>query len=199
MLYTPVIERLVNELRQLPGIGPKSAQRLTYYLLKQDSTRVQALADSIQGIIGKIKYCEICCNITEDDQCSICRDASRNQSTILVVEQPFDILAFERTGVFKGLYHCLLGSLSPMDGITPDQLRIQPLIKRVESGTITEVIIGTNPTSEGEATGVYLLNRLKPYGITISRIGVGIPMGGDLEYTDQQTLSRAFEGRHILR
>jgi len=196
--YTPSIEKLINELRKLPGVGPKSAQRMAYYLLKQDTSELLALSESISGLIGKIKYCEVCNNLTEDPQCPVCTDASRDRSIICVVEQPFDILAFERTGVFRGLYHCLLGALSPMDGITPDHLKIDSLVSRIKAGNTREVIIGTNPNTEGEATAAYLFHVLKPLGITISRIGVGIPIGGDLEYTDQVTLSRAFEGRRIL-
>ena len=198
MNYTPAIEKLITELQKLPGIGPKSAQRLAYYLLKQPSPQVQSLADSIEGIIGKIHYCEICHNFTEENICTICRNEKRNKSLICIVEQPFDILAFERTGSFHGLYHCLLGAISPIDGITPDQLKIQSLVNRIKNGNIKEIIIGTNPDTEGEATATYLIQILKPLGVPLSRIGVGIPIGGDLEYTDQVTLSRAFEGRRSI-
>lgn len=198
MNYTPAIEKLINELQKLPGIGPKSAQRLSYYLLKQPSNQIQLLSEAIAGIIGKIHYCEICNNFTEETLCFVCRSEKRDKSLICVVEQPFDILAFERTGSFRGLYHCLLGAISPIDGITPDQLRIQSLIERVKNGNVKEIIIGTNPDTEGEATATYLTQILKPMGVPLSRIGVGIPIGGDLEYTDQVTLSRAFEGRKSI-
>jgi len=196
--YTPSIEKLINELRKLPGVGPKSAQRMAYHLLKQDTSELTALSEAISGLIGKIRYCEICNNLTEAPLCPVCSDSTRDQGVLCVVEQPFDILAFERTGVFRGLYHCLLGALSPMDGITPEQLKIDSLLKRIQEGGIREVIIGTNPNTEGEATAAYLMHILKPLGVIVSRIGVGIPIGGDLEYTDQVTLSRAFEGRRIL-
>ncbi len=198
MPYTPSIEKLINELRKLPGVGPKSAQRMAYHLLKQDTSELTALSEAISGLIGKIRYCEICNNLTEAPLCPVCSDSTRDQGVLCVVEQPFDILAFERTGVFRGLYHCLLGALSPMDGITPEQLKIDSLLKRIQEGGIREVIIGTNPNTEGEATAAYLMHILKPLGVIVSRIGVGIPIGGDLEYTDQVTLSRAFEGRRIL-
>ena len=198
MTYTPAIEKLITELQKLPGIGPKSAQRLAYYLLKQPSNQVQNLSDSISGIIGKIHYCEICNNFTEEKICVVCRSEKRDKTSICVVEQPFDILAFERTGSFHGVYHCLMGAISPIDGITPDQLKIQSLIDRVKNGGIKEIIIGTNPNTEGEATSTYLIQILKPFGVPLSRIGVGIPIGGDLEYTDQVTLSKAFEGRRSL-
>jgi len=198
MTYTPAIEKIINELQKLPGIGPKSAQRLTYYLLKQPSNQIQALSDAIAGIIGKIHYCEICNNFTEEKLCNVCRSEKRDKSLICVVEQPFDILAFERTGSYHGLYHCLMGAISPIDGITPDQLKIQSLVNRIKNGNIKEIIIGTNPDTEGEATSTYLIQILKPFGVPLSRIGVGIPIGGNLEYTDQVTLSRAFEGRRVI-
>jgi len=171
---------------------------MAYHLLKQDTSELTALSEAISGLIGKIRYCEICNNLTEAPLCPVCSDSTRDQGVLCVVEQPFDILAFERTGVFRGLYHCLLGALSPMDGITPEQLKIDSLLKRIQEGGIREVIIGTNPNTEGEATAAYLMHILKPLGVIVSRIGVGIPIGGDLEYTDQVTLSRAFEGRRIL-
>jgi recombination protein RecR len=198
MPYTPTIEKMITELQKLPGIGPKSAQRLAYYLLKQEPSQVQSLSDSISGIIGKIHYCENCNNFTEEQLCSICSDDRRDLGLICVVEQPFDILSFERTGAFKGLYHCLLGALSPIDGITPENLRIQKLVDRIKIGEVREVILGTNPDTEGEATANYLIQILKPLNVPLSRLGVGIPIGGDLEYTDQVTLSRAFEGRRKI-
>ena len=193
--YSPAIEKLVNELQKLPGVGQKTAQRLAYYLLKSPSDQVKSLSEAIAGIIGKIKYCSICHNLTESELCPICSDHNRDKSVICVVEQPFDILAFERTNSFKGVYHVLLGALSPIDGITPDGLKIQSLISRVQQGGIKEVILCTNPDTEGEATASYLITMLKPLNVTISRIGVGVPIGGDLEYADEVTLSRALEGR----
>lgn len=196
--YAPPIEKLVNELQKLPGIGQKTAQRLAYHLLKSQPEQVQALADAVAGIIGKIRYCSLCNNFTESEVCLICSDTHRDKSVICVVEQPFDILAFERTNSYKGIYHVLFGALSPIDGITPDELQINSLIARVQKGGIKEIIIGTNPDTEGEATASYLITVLKPFNIIISRIGVGIPIGGDLEYADEVTLSRALEGRRRI-
>jgi recombination protein RecR len=196
--YSPAIEKLVNELQKLPGVGQKTAQRLAYYLLKSPPEQVQSLSESIAGIIGKIKYCSICNNLTETELCPICSDHNRDTTLICVVEQPFDILAFERTNSFKGVYHVLLGALSPIDGITPNELKIESLISRVQQGGIKEVIICTNPDTEGEATASYLITMLKPLNVTISRIGVGVPIGGDLEYADEVTLSRALEGRRRI-
>jgi recombination protein RecR len=198
MTYTPAIEKLIAELQKLPGIGPKTAQRLTYHLLKQESIEIQALSDALAGIIGKINYCELCNNFTEEILCTICRNEKRDKSMICVVEQPFDILAFERMGSYRGVYHCLMGALSPIDGITPEQLRIDSLVQRINEKSIKEIIIGTNPDTEGEATATYLIQILKPMNIPLSRIGVGVPIGGDLEYIDQVTLTRAFEGRRSI-
>ncbi|MCX7919674.1 MAG: recombination mediator RecR [bacterium] len=196
--YAPAIEKLVNELQKLPGIGQKTAQRLTYHLLKSSPEQVQSLSEAIAGIIGKIKHCTVCNNLTESERCSICADPNRDTSVICVVEQPFDILAFERTRAFNGVYHVLLGALSPIDGITPDDLTIASLLARVQRGGVKEVILGTNPDTEGEATAAYLVNVLRPFNITISRLGVGVPIGGDLEYADEVTLSRALEGRRRI-
>ena len=198
MKYTPSIETLINELRKLPGVGPKSAQRMVYHILKQEDRDIQALSDALSGVIGKIKNCERCFNLAEENLCPVCTDQGRDQSVLCVVEQPFDILSFEKIGIYRGLYHCLLGALSPMDGITPDHLKIASLLERVKKESIREVIIATNPDTEGEATSGYLIRLLKPLEITVSRLGVGIPIGGDLEYTDQVTLTKAFEGRRIL-
>jgi recombination protein RecR len=196
--YAPPIEKLVNELQKLPGIGQKTAQRLAYHLLKSQPEQVKSLSEAIAGIIGKIRYCSNCNNLTETELCPICSDQNRDKSLICVVEQPFDILAFERTNSFKGVYHVLLGALSPIDGITPDELKIESLIARVQQGGIKEVIIGTNPDTEGEATASYLTTVFKPMNIILSRIGVGVPIGGDLEYADEVTLSRALEGRRRI-
>lgn len=196
--YSPAIEKLINELQKLPGIGQKTAQRLAYYLLKSPPDQVKLLSEAISGIVGKIKYCAICNNLTETELCPICNDPNRDKSVICVVEQPFDILAFERTSSYKGVYHVLLGALSPIDGITPDDLKIQSLISRVQQGAVKEVILCTDPDTEGEATASYLITMLKPLNVTISRIGVGVPIGGDLEYADEVTLSRALEGRRKI-
>ena len=196
--YAPAIEKLINELQKLPGIGQKTAQRLAYHLLKSPPEQVKSLSEAVAGIIGKIKYCSVCHNLTETELCVICSDHNRDKSLICAVEQPFDILAFERTNSFKGVYHVLLGALSPIDGITPDELKIQSLVARVQQGGVKEVIIGTNPDTEGEATASYLVTVLKPFNIIISRIGVGVPIGGDLEYADEVTLSRALEGRRKI-
>ncbi|MFB3896770.1 MAG: recombination mediator RecR [bacterium] len=196
--YSPAIEKLVSELQKLPGIGQKTAQRLAYYLLKSSPDQVKSLSEAISGIVGKIKYCAVCYNLTETELCPICSDSNRDKSIICVVEQPFDILAFERTNSYKGVYHVLLGALSPIDGITPDELKIQSLLARVQQGGVKEVILCTNPDTEGEATASYLITMLKPLNVVISRIGVGVPIGGDLEYADEVTLSRALEGRRKI-
>ena len=182
-------------MSRLPGIGRKSAQRLVFYLLKIPEEQVAELAQSLIELKQKVRYCSVCFNLTEEDPCPICRDASRDRSTICVVEQPNDVLALEKTGQYRGLYHVLGGSLSPLDGIGPENLRVRELIQRLQGGEVREVIVATNANAEGEATAIYLAQLIKPLGIKLSRIARGIPVGSDLEYADEITLAKALEGR----
>jgi recombination protein RecR len=195
--YSDSIQRAIDELSKLPGIGRKSAQRLVFYLLKIPKHEVAELTKAIIDIKDKAKYCSTCNNITEHDPCSICANEKRNRTIICVVEEANDVMAFEKTGEFKGTYHVLGGSLSPLDGIGPDDLKIKELLKRLDSNT-EEIIIATNPNAEGEATALYLSKLIKPLGIKITRIARGIPIGTDIEYTDEITLARAIEGRSTI-
>lgn len=192
---SPTMERLINELTKLPSIGRKSAQRLAFHILKRGENEALALAHAIVDVKKKIHFCEQCGNITEAKLCSICADSQRDQSAICVVEDVMDIYAFERSGSYNGIYHNLMGQLSPLEGIMPDDLNIAKLIERVEKGNIKEIIIATNPDVGGEATAAYLKDQLKRFNIKITRIGVGIPIGGDLEYAGDVTIKRALEGR----
>ena len=197
-MYEGVVQDLIDELGRLPGIGPKSAQRIAFHLLQADLDQVHSLARLLHEVKEKVRFCEICFNVTEEDRCNICRDARRSQTTICVVEESKDVQAIERTREFRGLYHVLGGAISPIEGIGPDQLRIKELMARLSNPNITEVIIATDPNLEGEATSTYLARMLTPLGITISRLASGLPVGGDLEYADEVTLGRAFEGRRKL-
>ncbi len=187
------VEKAIHELSKLPGVGRKSAQRHVFYLLKQSDDDVRLLADSLLELKSKVIYCSTCFNITEADPCRICTSEKRDRSIICVVEEANDVLALEKTGEFRGLYHVLGGALSPLDGIGPDDLRVKELLSRLQD--IDEVIIATNPNTEGEATAIYLSKLIKPLGLKISRIARGIPVGADLEYADEITLARAIEGR----
>jgi recombination protein RecR len=189
------LRKLINELEKMPGIGPKTAQRLAFYILKAEKNEILNLARTIEEVKNKIKYCSICFNITELDPCFICSSPKRDKSSICVVEEPLDIITIEKTGIFKGVYHVLLGSLSPLDGIGPEDLKIKELLLRLEKNNVKEVIIATNPNAEGEATSIYLSNLIKPLGIKVTRLAQGIPMGTSLEYADEVTLSKAIEGR----
>lgn len=189
------LKKLINELEKMPGIGPKTAQRLAFYILKAEKNEILNLARTIEEVKNKIKYCSICFNITELDPCFICSSPKRDKSSICVVEEPLDIITIEKTGIFKGVYHVLLGSLSPLDGIGPEDLKIKELLLRLEKNNVKEVIIATNPNAEGEATSIYLSNLIKPLGIKVTRLAQGIPMGTSLEYADEVTLSKAIEGR----
>jgi len=191
----PPVSKLVDEFHKLPGIGPKSAQRLTYHLLRIPAEEALALADAITELKEKTVLCSICQNVTETDPCSVCRDESRDRTTICVVEEPLDILAVERTRGFHGLYHVLHGVISPMDGIGPDDLKINELLARLRGGNVAEVIMATNPNLEGEATSMYIGRLLSPLGVRVTRLARGLPMGSDLEYADDVTLSRAIENR----
>ncbi|MEY4366892.1 MAG: hypothetical protein RLZ28_307 [Actinomycetota bacterium] len=198
-MYEGVVQELIDELGRLPGVGPKSAQRIAFYLLQTQDDQAEKLAQVLREVKDRVKFCDICGNVTEEDTCSICRDVRRQQTTICVVEESKDVQAIERTREFKGRYHVLGGAISPIEGIGPDQLRIKELMSRLSDPQIVEVIIATDPNLEGEATATYLTRMLAPLGITISRLASGLPVGGDLEYADEVTLGRAFEGRRIVQ
>jgi recombination protein RecR len=199
MDLAPSMSKLISELAKLPTIGPKTAQRLAFYILKTPQEDVKRLAEVIVEVKEKIKNCSICYNITEDDPCSICRDIKRDKKIICVVEQASDIIAMEKTKEYKGTYHVLGGAISPLDGITPEHLRIKELLKRIEDNQVEEIIIATNPNVEGEATSLYLTKLIKPLGLKLTRIAYGIPVGGDLEYADEVTLAKALEGRTQIK
>lgn len=197
MSYIAPIGRLVEQFRRLPGIGPKSAARLAYHVLKMDKSQVTALAQAIVEAKERVGYCSVCFDLTDTDPCQICRSEGRDQSVVCVVEDPKDVAAMERTREFKGLYHVLHGSLSPLEGVGPDDIKIKELLDRVGKG-IQEVIMATNPNVEGEATAMYIAKLLKPLGVMVTRIAHGLPMGGDLEYADEVTLSKALENRREM-
>jgi recombination protein RecR len=198
MLYTSeALQQLIEEFSKLPGIGRKSAQRLALYLLKQQREDVVRMAKAMVNLKDKIRPCSVCCNITEEDPCAICSSAKRDRSILCVVEEPNDVIALEKTNEFRGLYHVLGGSLSPLEGIGPDDLKVKELLLRID-GTVVEVILAMNPNVEGEATTIYLTRLLKPLGVAVSRLARGIPVGGDLEFADEATLTRALEGRISL-
>jgi len=196
--FAPSVARLIDELKRLPGIGQKTAQRLAFYLLRVDRGQALALSDAIREAKEKVRECSVCNNITDTDPCHFCTSATRNRSQICVVEEATNIQAVERTRQFNGLYHVLGGALSPLQGVGPDQLRIKSLIERLKGGTVEEIIIATNPTAEGEATAVYLSKLIKPLGVRVTRIAMGIPVGSDLEYADEVTMLKAMEGRRDL-
>ena len=193
--YPEPVSRLIEALQRLPGIGPKTAQRLTFFLLKRPTDEVRELADSLVALKERIVSCSTCFNVTDQDPCRICSDPARDSRLLCIVEEPNDLLAMERTGEYKGLYHVLLGALSPLEGIGPDDLKVRELLARLEAGGGGEVILATNPNVEGEATALYLAKLLRPLGVRITRIARGLPVGGDLEYADQVTLTKALEGR----
>lgn len=193
------LERLIGQLAQLPGLGRKSASRIAYYLLKADRNFSRSLAASILGLLEKIRTCPHCGNYTEELPCSICADTRRDRTTICVVEQPKDVHSLEQTHEYRGLYHVLMGAISPIEGIGPDQLRIRKLVSRVEEENIREVIIATNPTVEGDTTALYLIERLAGLKVNVTRLALGLPVGGDLEYADRLTLARALSGRRPAR
>ena len=197
-MYEGVVQDLIDELGRLPGVGPKSAQRIAFHVLAADPHDVQRLADALREVKAKVRFCATCGNVSEEDECRICRDPRRDPSVLCVVEEPKDVVAIERTREFKGRYHVLGGAISPMEGIGPDDLRIRELVARLADGTVTEVILATDPNLEGEATATYLARMLLPLGLAVSRLASGLPVGGDLEYADEVTLGRAFEGRRRL-
>ncbi|RAN79513.1 recombination protein RecR [Bacillus sp. SRB_336] len=194
-MYEGAVQELIDELGRLPGIGPKSAQRLAFHILEAETEDMQRLVRSIITVKERVKFCTICGNVTESETCNICRDERRDPTVICVVEESKDVLAVERTRAFRGRYHVLGGSINPIAGIGPDQLRIRELLARLNDSQIEEIIIATDPNLEGEATATYLSRMLKTIGITVTRLASGLPVGGDLEYADEVTLGRAFEGR----
>lgn len=196
--YAKPLEKLIKELGKLPGIGGKSAQRLAFHILSLDEKSVDELADSIREAKAKMRYCPVCGNLTDREPCEICADETRDRNIICVVESPKDVFAMERIREYKGLYHVLHGAISPIDGIGPDDINLKSLIVRLQQGDAKEVILATNPTIEGEATAMYIARLIKPAGIKATRIAHGIPVGGDLEYTDEVTLLKAVEGRREL-
>lgn len=196
--FADPVGKLVQEFHKLPGIGPKTAQRLAYYLIRMGDDYSRALADAILAVKQRIILCSSCSNITEDDPCSLCQDSNRDRTRICVVEEPMDVPVLERTGAYKGLYHVLHGAISPMNGVRPEDLKIAPLLQRLKGSGVTEVVLATNPNLEGEATSMYLHGLISPLGIRVTRPARGLPVGGDLEYADEVTLGRALEGRQAF-
>ncbi len=197
-MYEGIVQDLIDELGRLPGIGPKSAQRIAFHILQTENFDVSHLAEILTTVRDKVKFCTICGNISEQETCAICRDPRRDPALICVVEEAKDVVAIERTREFRGLYHVLGGAISPIDGVGPDQLRIRELMQRLADATVTEVILATDPNLEGEATATYLSRLLSTLEIRVTRLASGLPVGGDLEYADEVTLGRAFEGRRIV-
>jgi len=197
-VYEGVIQDLIDELGRLPGVGPKSAQRIAFHLLQSDPADIRRLVAALSEVTDKVKFCTLCGNVSEQELCRICRDPRRDGSILCVVEEPKDVVAIEKTREFRGRYHVLGGAISPIEGVGPDDLRIKELVERLASGEVVEIIIATDPNLEGEATATYLARWLKPMGVRITRLASGLPVGGDLEYADEVTLGRAFEGRRLL-
>ncbi len=197
-MYADAVQQVIDELGRLPGIGPRSAQRLAFHILESDPADVERLTTAIVEMRSRVRFCSRCFNIAEDDLCGICADARREGSVLCVVEDPRDVVALERTAEFRGCYHVLGGSISPIDGVGPEQLRIRELLARLGDEEVVEVILATNPNIEGEATAMYLARLLEPLGVEVTKIASGLPVGGDLEYADELTLGRALEGRRKL-
>jgi recombination protein RecR len=197
-VYEGPVQDLIEELGRLPGVGPKSAQRIAFHLLATDPADVARLAHVLTEVKAKVRFCRICGNVAEAEECRICRDPRRSLDVICVVEEPKDVVAIERTNEFRGRYHILGGAISPIEGVGPDDLRIRELLVRLTDGSVTEVILATDPNTEGEATATYLARLLHPMGLRVSRLASGLPVGGDLEYADEVTLGRAFEGRRTV-
>lgn len=197
-MYEGVVQDLIDELGRLPGVGPKGAQRIAFYLLASDADDVRRLADVLVTVKEKVRFCVVCGNVAEAEKCHICRDERRDPSIICVVEEPKDVVAVERTREFRGRYHVLGGAISPIEGVGPDDLRIRELMARLADGAVTELILATDPNLEGEATATYLARLIKSMGLRVTRLASGLPVGGDLEYADEVTLGRAFEGRRLL-
>ena len=197
-MYEGAIQDLIDELSRLPGVGPKSAQRLAFHVLSADPTDIKRLAAALMRVKEEVRFCITCFNVAEAEQCRICRDPRRRDDSLCVVEEPKDVIAIERTNEFRGRYHVLGGAINPLEGIGPDQLRVRELMSRLGTGDVSELILATDPNTEGEATATYLALLVKPMGITVTRLASGLPVGGDLEYADEITLGRAFEGRRKL-
>ncbi|HET9901112.1 MAG TPA: recombination mediator RecR [Actinomycetes bacterium] len=197
-MYEGVVQDLIDELGRLPGIGPKGAQRIAFYLLAADPADVRRLVSALVEVKEKVQFCRTCGNVSEAEECRICLDLRRDPTVLCVVEEPKDVVAIERTREFRGRYHVLGGAISPIEGIGPDDLRVRELMTRLADGTITELILATDPNLEGEATATYLARLIKPMGLRVTRLASGLPVGGDLEYADEVTLGRAFEGRRLL-
>lgn len=197
-MYEGAIQDLIDELGRLPGIGPKSAQRLAFHVLAADTADIKRLAATLQRVKDEVRFCVVCYNVAEEEKCRICRDPRRRDDALCVVEEPKDVIAIERTGEFRGRYHVLGGAINPLEGVGPDQLRVRELMARLSTGDVSELILATDPNTEGEATATYLALMVKPMGILVSRLASGLPVGGDLEYADEITLGRAFEGRRKL-
>jgi len=197
-VYEGAVQDLIDELGRLPGVGPKSAQRIAFHLLAADPTDVRRLADALTEVKARVRFCEVCGNVSQEPQCRVCRDPRRSDEVICVVEEPKDVVAIERTREFRGRYHVLGGAISPIEGVGPDDLRVKELMTRLMSGAVTELIIATDPNLEGEATAAYLARLVGPLGLAVSRLASGLPVGGDLEYADEVTLGRAFEGRRRI-
>ena len=197
-MYEGAIQDLIDELGRLPGVGPKSAQRIAFHILSADPADVNRLATSLRKVKELVRFCTTCFNVSESERCRICRDARRSDESICVVEEPKDVVAIERTGEFRGRYHVLGGAINPLEGIGPDNLRIRELLIRLGTGEVKELILATDPNTEGEATATYLALLVKPMGIAVTRLASGLPVGGDLEYADEITLGRAFEGRRAV-
>jgi len=197
-VYEGVVQDLIDELGRLPGVGPKSAQRIAFHLLAADPSDVRRLVTALTDVKEKVRFCRICGNVAEQDQCRICRDTRRDLALICVVEEAKDVVAIEKTREFRGRYHVLGGAISPIEGIGPDDLRVKELMTRLADGAVTELILATDPNLEGEATASYLARLVKPMGLRVTRLASGLPVGGDLEYADEVTLGRAFEGRRLL-
>jgi recombination protein RecR len=197
-VYEGIVQELIDEFGRLPGIGPKSAQRIAFHILQSESFDTTRLSELLVDVKTKVRFCEVCGNVTEQETCVICRDPRRSPATICVVEEAKDVQAIERTREFRGLYHVLGGAISPIDGVGPDDLRIRQLVQRLADDTVQEVIIATDPNLEGEATATYLSRMLAPFGLRVTRLASGLPVGGDLEYADEVTLGRAFEGRRVV-
>jgi recombination protein RecR len=197
-VYEGAIADLIDELGRLPGVGPKSAQRIAFYILNADAADVARLAHTLRRVKDEVRFCSVCFNVSQEEQCRICRDPRRTDDVICVVEEPKDVVAVERTREFRGKYHVLGGAINPLEGIGPDNLRIRELMVRLSSGEIRELILATDPNTEGEATATYLALLVKPMGLSVTRLASGLPVGGDLEYADEVTLGRAFEGRRVV-
>ena len=198
MYYAAPVRDLIDELSKLPGIGPKSAQRLAFYIMKAPSEEAQKLAQALIAIKEKIRFCTVCYNVADQELCEFCRDPRRDDSVLCVVEESKDVIAMEKTGEFRGRYHVLQGAISPIDGVGPEDVRVKELLGRLQGGKIEELVVATNPNIEGEATAMYLAKLIKPLGVKVTRIASGLPVGGDLEYADEVTLGRALTGRNEM-